>query len=90
MSPGRATGSPAGTGHSPRSAKPWTVANATWTNTIGSLELSAVWKNPDLKPEERAFYYGLTSLAFASGDADTAHRDMKSLAGLTHRERCSS
>ena len=61
MSPGRATGSPAGTGSSPRSATPWTVANATWTNTIGSPELSAVWQNLDLKPEERAFYYGTTS-----------------------------
>lgn len=34
------------------------VENATWTNTIGAPELIAVWKDPDFKPTERAFYYG--------------------------------
>ncbi len=34
------------------------VPNATWTNTIGSTELIAVWKDPDFKPKQRAFYYG--------------------------------
>jgi hypothetical protein len=34
------------------------VGNATWTNTIGAPELVAVWKDPDFRPEERAFYYG--------------------------------
>jgi hypothetical protein len=34
------------------------VANATWTNTIGSPELVAVWKDPDFDPSLRAFYYG--------------------------------
>jgi hypothetical protein len=33
------------------------VANATWTNTIGSAELIAVWEDPDFDPKERAFYY---------------------------------
>ena len=34
------------------------VANATWTNTIGSPELIAVWKDPEFDPVQRAFYYG--------------------------------
>jgi len=34
------------------------IPNATWTNTIGAPELIAVWKDPDFKPGERAFYYG--------------------------------
>ena len=34
------------------------LRTATWTNTIGAPELIAVWKDPDFKPNEPAFYYG--------------------------------
>ncbi|MEZ5821643.1 MAG: DUF3604 domain-containing protein [Xanthobacteraceae bacterium] len=33
------------------------VARATWTNSIGESELSAVWTDPDFDPSIRAFYY---------------------------------
>ena len=33
------------------------VANATWANSIGSPELSAVWKDPSFDASQRAFYY---------------------------------
>jgi len=33
------------------------VKTATWTNTIGNAELSAVWKDPDFDPAVKAFYY---------------------------------
>ncbi len=33
------------------------VANATWTDTIGAPELTAVWKDPKFDPKQRAFYY---------------------------------
>ena len=33
------------------------VANATWTNSIGSPELIAAWKDPDFDPKLRAVYY---------------------------------
>ena len=33
------------------------VANATWTNTIGSPELITVWKDPEFDAAQRAFYY---------------------------------
>jgi len=33
------------------------IKSATWSNSIGSPELIAVWKDPDFDPKERAFYY---------------------------------
>ena len=30
---------------------------ASWTNTIGSSELGAVWTDPDFDPKQKAFYY---------------------------------
>jgi hypothetical protein len=34
------------------------IAHATYANTIGAPELIAVWKDPDFRPGEPAFYYG--------------------------------
>ncbi|MHC4940122.1 MAG: DUF3604 domain-containing protein [Planctomycetota bacterium] len=33
------------------------VANATWTNTIGAVELSEVWTDPSFDPNVPSFYY---------------------------------
>lgn len=33
------------------------AVNATWSNNIGSAELSTVWTDPDFKAELKAFYY---------------------------------
>jgi hypothetical protein len=33
------------------------VANATWSNSIGSPELISVWSDPEFDSDDRAFYY---------------------------------
>ncbi len=33
------------------------VASASWTNTIGTAELAAIWTDPDFDPARPAFYY---------------------------------
>jgi hypothetical protein len=33
------------------------IQNATWTNTIGDPDLTAVWTDPNFNPEQHAFYY---------------------------------
>ncbi|MDZ7652623.1 MAG: DUF3604 domain-containing protein [Burkholderiaceae bacterium] len=48
---------PAANGKVPPVGSTVDVANATWTNTIGAPELIAVWKDPDFRASERAFYY---------------------------------
>jgi hypothetical protein len=33
------------------------VAEATWTNTIGNIQLTSVWVDPDFDANQKAFYY---------------------------------
>jgi hypothetical protein len=33
------------------------IPDASWTNSIGDVELSSVWQDPDFDSREQAFYY---------------------------------
>jgi hypothetical protein len=46
------------TGKVPAVGNTVNIADASYTNTIGASELSAVWKDPDFDPALSAFYYG--------------------------------
>ena len=55
---GRAIASPTPvTGKVPPVGNTVDVKNATYTNTIGDVELKTVWKDPDFDPSLHAFYY---------------------------------
>ena len=45
------------TGKAPSVGSTVDVANATYTNSIGEVQLARVWTDPDFDPELRAFYY---------------------------------
>ncbi|HQU50102.1 MAG TPA: DUF3604 domain-containing protein, partial [Casimicrobiaceae bacterium] len=45
------------TGRVPSIGSTVDIPNATYTNTIGSVELKAVWTDPDFDPSLDAFYY---------------------------------
>jgi len=45
------------TGKAPSVGNTVDVANATWTNTIGSPLLDSYWKDPEFDANQKAFYY---------------------------------
>jgi hypothetical protein len=60
------------------------VKNATWTNSIGSPELIAVWTDPAFDPKESAFYYArVIEIPTPRWTAYEAKRF-----GITSRPRC--
>ncbi len=45
------------TGKAPSVGNTIDPANATYTNSIGAVQLATIWQDPDFEPEQRAFYY---------------------------------
>ena len=67
------------------------VANATWTNTIGSAELITVWEDPDFDSGERAFYYArvieIPTPRWTAYEAKRFQIDMPDEVPMTTQER---
>ena len=67
------------------------VANAIWTNTIGSPELIAYWSDPDFDPDERAFYYArvieIPTPRWTAYEAKRFEVDMPDEVPMTTQER---
>jgi hypothetical protein len=67
------------------------VKTATWTNTIGDPELSAVWTDPAFDPSVRAFYYArvveIPTPRWAAYDAVRFGITMAPEVPMKHQER---
>lgn len=48
---------PGGDGKLPPVGDTVDIAGATWANSIGAAELSALWQDPDFDQEQKSFYY---------------------------------
>ena len=70
------------------------VAEATWTNSIGDPELSAVWEDPDFDPAQRAFYYArvveIPTPRWTAYDAKRYGLDLPNEVPMTTTERAYS
>jgi len=63
------------------------VATATWTNTIGDPELSAVWKDPDFDPSVRKFYHArVVENPTPRNPIDPCRTDPRPLADVDRRQ----
>lgn len=64
---------------------------ATWTNTIGASELTAVWTDPDFEPGLKAFYYArileIPTPRWILYDKLRFGAEIPEAAKLTHQER---
>jgi hypothetical protein len=67
------------------------VRNASYTNTIGDVGLSAVWTDPDFDPDEKAFYYvrviEIPTPRWTAYDAKFLGVEMASNVPMTTQER---
>ena len=67
------------------------VRNATYLNSIGAVELSAVWRDPDFDPDAAAFYYvrvlQIPTPRWTAYDAKYYGLDVSDEVPMTTRER---
>jgi hypothetical protein len=67
------------------------VADASWTNTIGSIQLTSVWMDPDFDPKQKAFYYvrvlEIPTPRWAAYDAKYFGITMSEEVPMIHQER---
>ena len=79
------------TGNLPAVGNTVDVANATWTNTIGSSELIAVWTDPEFDPSLPASYYArvleIPTPRWTAYEAKRYGVTMDSEVPMVHQER---
>ena len=85
---------PDGDGKLPPIGSTVDVESATWTNTIGSAQLTAVWRDPTFDPQREAFYYvrvlEIPTPRWTAYDAVRLGADMPDDATLVLQERAYS
>ena len=67
------------------------IADASWSNSIGSVQLASLWRDPDFDPDQSAFYYvrvlEIPTPRWTAYDAKFFNLEMHDQVSMTQQER---